>query len=159
MNQVAEKVELELEHDFDISLVPNDKLTLVWEDCEKHLQKSCSRSNGRALPQDIFYDCLNQKASLWIIFDKDSLDIVGCSITKIVEYPTNKRMLNIDHIGGKKMNEWIDRGLEVINNWAKSNECVGIEGIGREGFWNWIKDRKGWEKTAIFFEYEFKENE
>ena len=92
MNQVAEKVELELEHDFDISLVPNDKLTLVWEDCEKHLQKSCSRSNGRALPQDIFYDCLNQKASLWIIFDKDSLDIVGCSITKIVEYPTNKRM-------------------------------------------------------------------
>jgi hypothetical protein len=52
-----------------------------------------------------------------------------------------------------------DRGLEVINKWAKSNECVGIEGIGRAGFWNWIKDRQGWEKTAIFFEYEFKENE
>ena len=159
MNEVAEKLKLQIENDFDISLVPSDKLTLVWEDCEKHLQKSCKRSNGRALPQDIFYDCLNQKASLWIIFDKETLDIFGCAITQIAIYPTGKKMLNIDHIGGKKMDEWIDRGLEVINKWAKSNECVGIEGIGRAGFWNWIKDRQGWEKTAIFFEYEFKENE
>jgi len=102
MNQVAEKIELEVEHDFEISLVPDDKLTLVWEQCEKHLHKSCNRSNGRALPKDIFYDCLNKQASLWIIFDKETLDIFGCSITKIVEYPTGKRMLNIDHIGGKK---------------------------------------------------------
>ena len=77
MNQVAEKIELEVEHDFEISLVPDDKLTLVWEQCEKHLHKSCNRSNGRALPKDIFYDCLNKQASLWIIFDKETLDIFG----------------------------------------------------------------------------------
>lgn len=150
MNQVAEKIELEVEHDFEISLVPDDKLTLVWKQCEKHLHKSCNRSNGRALPEDIFYDCLNKQASLWIIFDKETLDIFGCSITKIVEYPTGKRMLNIDHIGGKKMNEWIDRGLQVINKWARSNECVGIEGIGRAGFWNRLKIEKAGKKQQYF---------
>ena len=34
MNQVAKKIELETEHDFEISLVPDDRLTLSWEQCE-----------------------------------------------------------------------------------------------------------------------------
>ena len=104
MNQVAEKIEVEAEEGFEISLMPSDKMTLVWEQCEKFLEKSCKRSNGRSTPKDVFYDCLNNRASLWIIFDKGSLDIVGCAITKINQYPTGKRMLNIDHVTGKKMN-------------------------------------------------------
>ena len=67
-------------------------------------------------------------------------------------------MLNIDHVTGKKMNDWADRGLKVIYKWAKANECAGIEGVGREGFWNWIKTRENWKKTSVFFEYEFEEN-
>tara|TARA_R100000935_G_scaffold52027_1_gene78951 strand:- start:315 stop:779 length:465 start_codon:yes stop_codon:yes gene_type:complete len=144
------------EYGFDISLVTSDKLTLVWKDCEKLLQKSCKRSNGRAKPEDVFYDCLNNKASLWIIFDKNNLDIVGCAVTKINQYPTGKKMLNVDHVTGKKMDEWIDR-IEVLYKWAKANGCKGIEGVGREGFWNWIKKREDWKKTAIFFEYEFED--
>ena len=137
--------------------MPSDRITLVWEDCEKLLEKSCKRSNGRTTTKDVFYDCINNKASLWIIFDKESLDIVGCTITKINQYPTGKRMLNIDHVTGKKMNEWADIGLKVIYKWAKANDCIGIEGVGREGFWNWIKARENWKKTAIFFEYEFED--
>ena len=50
MNEVAEKIKEE----FDISLMPSDRITLVWEDCEKFLQKSCNRSNGRATTKEIF---------------------------------------------------------------------------------------------------------
>tara|TARA_B100000780_G_scaffold277339_1_gene247802 strand:+ start:362 stop:838 length:477 start_codon:yes stop_codon:yes gene_type:complete len=156
MNEVAEKIELKVEEGFDISLIPGDKLTLVWDQCEKFLEKSCKRSNGRVTTRDVFYDCLNNKASLWIIFDKSNLYITGCAITKINEYPTGKRMLNIDHVTGKKMDEWIDR-IEVLYSWGKANNCKGIEGVGREGFWNWIKQRENWKKTAIFFEYEFED--
>jgi hypothetical protein len=161
MNQVAEaiKTETEIEESYEISLIPSDRLTLVWEQCEKLLQKSCKRSNGRSTPQDVFYDCLNNRASLWIIFDTYTLDIIGCSITKINQYPTGKRMLNIDHVTGKKMDKWADMGLKVIYDWAKANDCAGIEGVGREGFWNWIKTRENWKKTSVFFEYEFEENE
>ena len=156
MNEVAEKIETK--EGFDISLMPSDRITLVWEDCEKFLQKSCNRSNGRATTKDIFYDCIRNICSLWIIFDKETLEITGCAITKISQYPTGKRMLNIDHVAGKKMNEWADRGLEVIYKWAKANDCNGIEGVGREGFWNWIKSKDNWQKTSIFFEYEFEDS-
>ena len=30
MNQVAEKIEVEVEESFEISLMPSDKMTLVW---------------------------------------------------------------------------------------------------------------------------------
>lgn len=156
MNKVAEKVEVKRQ--FDISLIPNDRISLVWDDCEKFLQKSCNRSNGRATTKDVFYDCIRNVSSLWVIFNIETSDITGCAITKINQYPTGKRMLNIDHVTGKKMNDWADRGLEVIYKWAKANDCNGIEGVGREGFWNWIKSRDDWKKTSIFFEYEFKEN-
>ena len=158
MNQVAEKIELEVKHDFEISLVPEDKLTLVWEQCEKHLQKSCNRSNGRALPKDIFYDCLNKQASLWIIFDKETLDISGCAITKIIEYPTGKRMLNLEHTSGKNMQDWVEEGIEVMIKFAKSNGREGLEGMGRHGQWNWVKNKKGWKKPATFYEYIFEDD-
>jgi len=156
MNQVAQ--EIQTETGYEISLVTSDKLTLVWEDCEKLLQKSCKRSYGRATTQDVFYNCLNNKTNLWIIFDKSNLNIIGAIVTQINQYPTGKRMLNIDHVTGKKMNDWADRGLKVIYDWAKANDCTGIEGVGREGFWNWIKARENWKKTSVFFEYEFEEN-
>jgi hypothetical protein len=156
MNQVAEKTQTET--GYDISLVTSDKLTLVWEDCEKILQKSCKRSNGRVTVQDVFYNCLNNRTSLWIIFDKSNLNIIGAAITQINQYPTGKRMLNIEHVAGTKMDEWADRGLEVICRWGKDNQCEGIEGIGRAGFWNWIKKKQDWKKTAVFFEFEFEDN-
>ena len=155
MNQVAEKIQTET--GYEISLITSDKLTLVWEDCEKLLQKSCKRSNGRVTIQDVFYNCLNNKTSLWIIFDKANLDIIGAVITLINEYPTGKRMLNIEHVAGIKMDDWMDRATEIMYKWAKDNQCSGIEGIGREGFWNWIKQKENWKKTAIFFEYEFED--
>ena len=79
MNQVAEiiEAEVEVEKGFEISLMPSDRLTLVWQQCEKLLEKSCKRSNGRSTPQDVFYDCLNNRASLWIIFNKENL---ACNI-------------------------------------------------------------------------------
>ena len=117
MNQVAEKTQTET--GYDISLVTSDKLTLVWEDCEKILQKSCKRSYGRVTTQDVFYNCLNNRTSLWIIFDKSNLNIIGAAITQINQYPTGKKMLNIEHVAGTKMDEWADRGLEVICRWGK----------------------------------------
>ena len=44
----------------------------------------------------------------------------------------------------------------TMEKWAKDNKCNGLEGVGRQGFWNWIKDRN-WKKTAIFVEYNFED--
>jgi hypothetical protein len=155
MNEPA--VKQEASEEYNVSLIMPDQLMLIWKDVEKYLRKSCKRSKGRTSTQDIFYECLNNQSSLWIIFDTGNMKVVGCAITQITNYPTGKRMLNLDHVTGSKMGDWIDRGLEVMEKWAKDNNCNGIEGVGREGFWNWIKNRN-WKKTAIFVEYNFEES-
>tara|TARA_R110002020_G_scaffold46915_2_gene133953 strand:+ start:52 stop:522 length:471 start_codon:yes stop_codon:yes gene_type:complete len=154
MSDPAKK--LEASGKYDVSLVTPDKLMMVWEDVEKHLKKSCKRSKNRTKTQDIFYECLNNQSSLWIVFDTGNLNIVGCGITQFNDYPTGKKMLNLDHVAGIKYADWVDRSLEVIEKWARDNECNGIETAGREGFWHWIKERQ-WERTAVFFEYNFED--
>jgi len=154
MNKLA--IKHKASEEYDVSLVMPDQLMTIWKDIEKYLNKSSKRSKGRTTTQDIFYECLNSQSSLWIIFDTGNMNITGCLVTQINEYPTGKKMLNLDHIAGNKMGNWSDRVLEVMEKWAKDNECNGLEGVGRQGFWNWIKD-KNWKKTAMFVEYNFED--
>ena len=44
-------------------------------------------------------------------------------------------------------------GIEVMIKFAKANGCEGLEGMGRHGQWNWVKNKKGWKKPATFYEY------
>lgn len=75
-------------------------------------------------------------------------------VTEFYEYPTGKRMLSLEHVAGEKMEEWVELGIDALEQYAKNNQCHGVESIGRAGFWNWVKDRPDWKKLAIFCEYE-----
>jgi len=144
--------------DYDISLIPSEKLTLIWDEIEKYLKKSASRSNGRTRVEDIFHDLLNKQTHLWIIFDTGDFKIEGVQITLFNTYPTGKKMLCLEHTAGKNMQEWVEKGIDVLTKFAKANECHGMEGMGRHGQWNWVKDKKGWKKPATFYEYHFEED-
>ena len=159
MNEPAVNTAPEPTGEYEISIVPAEQLTIVWEKVEKYLKKSASRSNGRTRVEDIFHDLLSKNSHLWIIFDKGSLEISGVLITMFNTYPTGKKMLNLEHTSGNNMQNWVEIGLDVIIKFAKETECDGIEGMGRHGQWNWVKNRKGWKKPATFYEYNFKDAE
>jgi len=156
MNQPA--IEATESGEYEISLVPKDQVILIWNVVEKFIQKSSNRSNGRIRPQDVLNDLLNNGSQLWIIFDTGSFDIIGVQITLFNYYPTGKKMLNLEHTSGKKMQEWIEKGLEVVTKYAKDTGCHGLEGMGRHGQWNWVKNKKGWKKPATFYEYNFEDD-
>lgn len=156
MNQPA--IEATESGEYEISLVPKDQVILIWDVVEKFIQKSSNRSNGRIRPQDVLNDLLNNGSQLWIIFDTGSFDIIGVQITLFNYYPTGKKMLNLEHTSGKKMQEWIEKGLEVVTKYAKDTGCHGLEGMGRHGQWNWVKNKKGWKKPATFYEYNFEDD-
>ena len=151
MNDLAKKLEQEI----DISLVLPNQVDMVWHKCEKILTRSCKRSGGRINPQDIYMRCIENISSLWIIFETDSLNIIGCGVTQLHDYPSGLRMLNVEHIAGKRYPEWVDKGFDTLYKWAKDNKADGIEALGRPGFWNWIKKEKGWEETSRFYEFKF----
>jgi TATA-box binding protein (TBP) (component of TFIID and TFIIIB) len=103
MNLVAEKIKTNKASEiYDFSLVPSDQISLVWDQIEKYLKKSANRSGGRERIEDIYYRILNNKTNLWIIFDTGNLAITGAQVTFFNIYPTGKKMLNLDHTGGKK---------------------------------------------------------
>ena len=143
---------------YEISLVPSDKISLIWDQAEKYLKKSASRSNGRTRVEDIFHDLISNKTHLWVIFDTGDFKITGVQITLFNNYPTGKKMLCLEHTAGKNMQEWVENGIDLIIKFAKDNECDGIEGIGRHGQWNWVKKKKGWKRPATFYEYNFEDS-
>ena len=113
MNQVAEKISTnQASEKYDFSLVPADQLSLVWSEIEKFLKKSANRSGGRERIEDIYYRILNKDTNLWIVFDTGNLAITGAQVTFFNIYPTGKKMLSLDHTGGKNMQDWVERGLK-----------------------------------------------
>ena len=76
MNLVAEKIEMQQEN-YEISLVPADKLSLIWKKVEKFLKKSAGRSGGRTTIEDIYYELINNKTHLWIIYEQTHLTLAG----------------------------------------------------------------------------------
>ena len=133
-------------------------MSLVWNEIEKFLRKSANRSGGRERIEDIYYRILNKDTNLWIVFDTGNLAITGAQVTFFNIYPTGKKMLSLDHTGGKNMQDWVEKGIEVMTKFAKENGCEGIEGVGRHGQWHWVKNKKGWKKPASMYEYIFEEN-
>jgi hypothetical protein len=131
MNEPA----LKLNDSLEISLVLPGQVSIMWKECEKILQKSCKRSNGRISPMDIYYRCIENRSSLWIIFESETMEIVGCAVTQLHDYPTKLRMLNIEHVAGKRYEDWVEDGFKTLYKWAIDNKCDGIEALGRAGFW------------------------
>ena len=159
MNWAAQQIEMEESLEHEISLVPFDKVPLIWKKVEKYLKKSAGRSGGRTTIEDIYYELINNKTNLWIIFEKTSDEIIGVQITLFNTYPTGKKMLNLEHTAGINMQDWVEKGIEVMTKFAKENECEGIEGVGRHGQWHWVKNKKGWKRPASMYEYNFEENQ
>ena len=143
---------------YEFSLIPSEQISLVWNQVEEYLKKSAKRSDGRTRVEDIFYDLINNQTQLWIIFDTGNLKISGVQITLFNIYPTGKKMLNLEHTSGKNMQDWVEHGIDIMTKFAKANGCEGIEGMGRHGQWNWVKNKKGWKKPATFYEYNFEDD-
>tara|TARA_R110000765_G_scaffold377590_1_gene468483 strand:+ start:43 stop:504 length:462 start_codon:yes stop_codon:yes gene_type:complete len=152
MNQVAEQINNKIQ----ISAVLPKDIFLIWTDINKFLERSCKRSNGRHTVDTIYKQLINNQAHLWVIYNTEEDTIKGCVVTNFMIYPTGLKMLNILQLAGKNMEDWIEVGKPVLLNWAKTNNCHGIEAVGREGMSNWLgAEDKNWKKNNLLFEIQF----
>ena len=108
-----------------------------WGEASKYLEKACDTSNGRydgaALRGEI--DCGSQ--TLWILY-RDEDEMIGAATTGFSNYPL-KRYMTVTFAGSNNESCWLKyRDIVMLSfiEWAKSNNCSGIEIVGREG---WLK--------------------
>lgn len=137
-----------------IALVPPQYLNTLWPDVKDELARSVHRSRGRWNMEMLFAAILNGNQHLWVAFDEDK-NIDGVGTTEIVFYP-NKKMLGLMFLGGKNFNSWVWDMLDKFYEWGRDNDCDGIEGTARMGFWKWL-EQDDWERSYVVYEKRLKD--
>lgn len=121
----------------EVSLVPPPMVQGLWPRIFPHLAKAAEYTFGRYEPEDILQYVMSGEAHLWVVFDGD--DIIGITVTRFWQYP-RKRCLDMVFIGGDDGFSWKDPMLEMLQHWARDNQCEAIESSGRPGFARAFRD-------------------
>lgn len=132
-----------------VSLVPVEHINDVWDVVRPMLEPAVSVTNGRFSTYSVYNDLQRGDSHLWIAFD-DEGNIHGAVTTDIIDYP-EKRCLSMTFVGGSKFSEWSHPLNEILENWARDNQCEAIEGQGRPA-WNRLVRRFGCKPLATIFE-------
>ena len=104
----------------NVYLIPPEYVKEVYSDIEKHLERLVPTTNGRFEKIDILHDLLVGIENLWVVVEEDETIPVGIIITQVSHYP-RKSMLSIQYAAGDRLDEWIDEGLQTMENWAVDN--------------------------------------
>ena len=85
---------------------------------------------------------------LWIAFDSDGF--YGAVVTELWQYPQIKTLI-MHFTGGRKLLKWKQPMLEILQKFARDNDCEIIESYGRPG-WEKVFKQDGYKKQFVFYE-------
>jgi hypothetical protein len=114
-----------------VSAVPAEYVKQVWPDVIEYMQGAADYTYGRYDVEDILDSITDYDFTLWIAFKEAG--IKGAVVTSFIDYP-RKRMLCMQFCGGVELEQWQAPMLELLQRWAKDNDCDGIESTGRVGW-------------------------
>ncbi|MEK9985993.1 MAG: hypothetical protein VW879_14745, partial [Opitutae bacterium] len=114
-----------------VSTVPKESVKYIWKDVERVLEKSVDTAEGKLRLIDVLKGILDDTYVLWVVFDND--EIIAAFTTRIIEYP-QRRSMALDWVGGSRMKEWLDIGMEKVIEFASLNNCEHLEGYGRKAW-------------------------
>ena len=134
-----------------VSLVPTEYIELVWPNIQGYMVGAADFTFGRFMAEDIKNDLLTKQGQqqLWIAFENKD-DYYGAVVTEINQYP-RMRALVMHFTGGVKLPKWKKPMLEILQKFARENECDVIESYGRPG-WGKVFKKDGYEQKFIFYE-------
>jgi hypothetical protein len=119
--------------------VPKEDVFLIWTQVAPQLSKAL----------DGTYDIIDVERGLqenrFQLFISWNNGVESAVITEVAEYPKAK-ILRYVLAGGTNLDNWLEEMQEVIERFAKRNNCTQLEVAGRKG---WVKKLKGYEEKAI----------
>lgn len=122
-----------------ISAIPVTLVEVLWPQIEPHFISPCRMSNNETTP-----DSIKQKAlagDLLILTMSKGEKIVAALTLEVMTFDTGKKSMFIGSVGGKYLNEWMDRALSIIKAIAKDFGCTEIRGgSARKGWMKKLKD-------------------
>ena len=134
---------------YEVSLVPTNEITKVWDRIEPLVDKVIPYTYGRMLTVDVLHSLITNQYHLWIIY-KDDEEIEAIAITEFMKYP-RKTVLLINFISGDNLDKWIKELDKTLVKFSKESGCEFLEAWGRAG-WERKVTKLGWIKKFTIVE-------
>ena len=134
----------------EVTLVPPEHIEMIWPKIESYMKGAADYTHGRFTVDNIKHDLLQKQDSqqLWIAFNSEGF--FGAVITEVWQYPQLKALI-MHFTGGRKLLKWKQPMLELLQKFARDNDCEIIESYGRPG-WEKIFENDGYKKQFVFYE-------
>ena len=135
-----------------VRLVDIPQIPMVEAGLTEYLNKSEAWTQGRALSEDIVSFVKNGWMYLWVVLDKDTLEIYGYVISEIYAYPRTKA-LRIQYCAGVPhcMEHVEDEMFDTLERFAEDAGCTIVEWFGRPG-WRTTAKKHGYGTQEVIFE-------
>tara|TARA_R110000851_G_scaffold192127_1_gene342655 strand:+ start:103 stop:531 length:429 start_codon:yes stop_codon:yes gene_type:complete len=115
-----------------IAGITSDRIDDVWDRCSKFIEMGINHSQCELSTMDYYDRLVNQEMQLWVVYDEEKQ--IKCALTtEVIEYP-RKKVCRIVSLGGRNLDEWVERWLDILERWAEENDCDSIETYCRKGF-------------------------
>lgn len=122
-----------------ITQVPKEDIFLIWQQVTPLLQPALDNT----------YDIIDIEKGLqenrFQLFISWNNKVESAVVTEIAVYPRAK-VLRYFLAGGTNLDNWLEKIQQVIEKFAKNNNCTQVEVAGRKG---WVKKLKGYKEKAV----------
>lgn len=116
--------------------IPSERANEVWPLAKPMLERVQDR--GCDVPLETLKNTIaNRSRQLWFVW---SGSLEGVLVTELAE-TANGKIANLVAFAGTDRAKWIDL-LGTIEDWARCEDCVSIELIGRKGWARVLRDYK-----------------
>lgn len=122
-----------------ITQVPKEDTFLIWQQVAPLLKPALDNTYDI---MDIEKGLQENRFQLFISWNNK---VESAVVTEIAVYPRAK-VLRYFLAGGTNLDNWLEKIQQVIEKFAKNNNCTQVEVAGRKG---WVKKLKGYKEKAV----------
>tara|TARA_R100001463_G_scaffold21431_3_gene51456 strand:- start:402 stop:803 length:402 start_codon:yes stop_codon:yes gene_type:complete len=128
-----------------VTRVPSEDVEFIWSQVAPLLEKALDETYSI---KDILYGLANDRMQLFISWNNNKVE--SAVVTEVAQYPQSK-VLRYFLAGGNNLDNWLERIQEVIEKFAKKQNCTHLEVAGRKG---WVRKLKGFRVKAYLLNKE-----
>ena len=134
--------------DLTISTVPPNLIDVMWSKLRPHLELVIDRA-----PDEVSLETVKaklKKGDAMIITISDGETVVAVNTLEVQIFETGHKVLFIPMTGGERMEEWLDRFLDMAHAVARDLKCHELRGMAcRKGWLRTLKPHDWYELHAV----------
>lgn len=126
-----------------IAVIPATIIELIWSKVEALIESVAEKA-----PDDVVTSIIKDEllaGNKLLLMAAKGANVIGVGVLEVRVLDSGVRTLYIPIIAGSEMDEWMDKGFEVIEQIAKDYNCTELRGLAVRKGWLRKLESYGWE--------------